>query len=320
MKKKRSSLLFLTFLTFLTSLGFLLSGVLSEIIAAAAPPVIAAPVITAAAAEQNQSGIMAMPTEQNYPVIMAAAAEQNQRGKNGPSSLQKVYDNANLLTAEQIQDLEEKCARYGTKGKADLVIVTTDGSDGIDCEVYLENMYDELGFGYDKAFGDTVMIIVDMGTREVCIEGYGLAETRVRQSRGDYIREKITPMLSAGRYYEAFCRFTELSAKCMRLKGSLNPDSPLLSLPLQLLVALGIGAAVVGSMAYHSKGRMTVTGQTYLDRAKSNMLIHQDDYIRTTTTRTKRQTDSGSGGGGHSGGGGGTSSGGHSHSTSRGSF
>ena len=317
MKKKRSSLLFLTLLTFLTSLGFLLSGVLTETIAAAASSV-----ITAAVAEQNQSGIMAMSTEQNYPVIMAAAAEQNQRGKNDPSSLQKVYDNANLLTAEQIQDLEEKCAYYGKKGKADLVIVTTDGSSGIDCEVYLENMYDELGFGYDKAFGDTVMIIVDMGTREVCIEGYGLAETRVRQSRGDYIRGKITPMLSAGRYYEAFCRFTELSAKCMRLKGSLNPDSPLLSLPLQLLVALGIGVAVVGSMAYHSKGHMTVSGQTYLDRANSNMIVHQDDYIRTTTTRTRRQSSSGSGsgGGGHSGGGGGTSSGGHSHSTSRGSF
>ena len=237
-----------------------------------------------------------------------------------PIQLPKVYDDANLLTHEEEQRLEELCARYGKKGKADLVIVTTDGSTGIDCEVYLENMYDELGFGYNQKFGDTVMIIVDMGTREVCIEGYGLAETRVRQSRSDYIRENITPMLSAGRYYDAFCLFTELAAKCMRLRGSLNPDSLLLSPIVQLFVSLAVAAAVVGSMAYHSKGHMTVGSQTYLNRANSNMLAQQDDYIRTTTTRTKRPSSSDSGGGGGHSSGGGASSGGHSHSTSRGSF
>ena len=237
-----------------------------------------------------------------------------------PANLPKVYDEADLLTKQQEQKLEELCAKYGKKGKADLVIVTTDGSSSIDCEVYLENMYDTLGFGYNKKFGDTVMIIVDMGTREVCIEGYGLAETRVRQSRGDYIRGKITPMLSEGHYYEAFCLFTELAAKCMRLKGSLNPDSLLLSPLLQLFAALAVSAAVVGTMSYHSKGRMTTGSQTYLNRADSNILAQQDDYIRTTTTRTKRPSSSGSSGGGKSGGGGGTSSGGHSHSTSRGSF
>ena len=236
-----------------------------------------------------------------------------------PANLPKVYDEADLLTKQQEQKLEELCAKYGKKGKADLVIVTTDGISSIDCEVYLENMYDTLGFGYNKKFGDTVMIIVDMGTREVCIEGYGLAETRVRQSRGDYIRGKITPMLSEGHYYEAFCLFTELAAKCMRLKGSLNPDSLLLSPLFQLFAALAVSAAVVGTMSYHSKGRMTTGSQTYLNRADSNILAQQDDYIRTTTTRTKRPSSSGSSGGGRSGGGG-TSSGGHSHSTSRGSF
>jgi len=234
---------------------------------------------------------------------------------------QKVYDEANLLTAEEEQHLEELCHTYGKKGKVDLVIVTTDGSTGLDCEIYLEDMYDQLAFGYNQKYGDTVMIIVDMGSREVCIEGYGLAETQVDRYRGDYIREEITPYLSSGYYYDAFCDFTKLAAKCMKLKAGIAPDSPLISLPFQLIAALGIAAIAVGIMAYHSEGRTTTDSNTYLDRAGSDVLVHRDDFIRTTTTRVRRPQSS-SGGSGRSGGGhsGGRSSGGRSHSTSRGRF
>lgn len=234
-------------------------------------------------------------------------------------SHRKVYDYADLLSNEEEQTLEALCSKYGKKGKADLVLVTTNEPNGKDCEVFLEDMYDEIGFGYDKEFGDTVMIIIDMQTREVCIEGYGLAETRVNQSRGDYIRRKITPDLSAGNYFSAFADFTKLAAKCMRLKGGINPGNPLLLLPVQLILSLIVGAISVGSMAYHSKGHVTTNNQTYLDRANSETLVHRDDFVRTHTTRTKRP-ESSSGGSGGSSGGGGVSSGGHSHSTSRGSF
>lgn len=244
------------------------------------------------------------------PIIKAQASPDHQ----------KVYDEANLLTAEEEQHLEELCSTYGKKGKADLVIVTTDGSTGLDCEVYLEDMYDRFAFGYNQAYGDTVMIIVDMGSREVCIEGYGLAETQVDRYRGDYIREQITPDLSAGYYYDAFCDFTKLSAKCMKLKAGISPDSPLISLPFQLCAALSVAAIAVSIMAYHSEGRTTTNSNTYLDRAGSDVLAHRDDFIRTTTTRVRRSQSSSGSGGSRSGGGGGRSSGGHSHSTSRGRF
>jgi len=248
---------------------------------------------------------------------LTAKAAETRTGNEIP----KVYDYADLLTSEQEKQLEDLCAKYGKKGKADLVIVTTNEENGKDCEVFLEDLYDEVGFGYNKTYGDTVMIIVDMYTREVCIEGYGLAETRVNQSRGDYIRGKITPKLSAGKYYEAFIQFTKLSAKCMCLKAGINPANPLLLLPVQLILCLGIAAVSVAVMAYHTKTPITTNNQTYLNRTNSQILEQRDDYIRTHTTRVKRQqSSSGSGrsGGGHSGGG--TSSGGHSHSTSRGSF
>lgn len=231
----------------------------------------------------------------------------------------KVYDYGELLSDEEESRLEQLSQEYGKKAKADLVIVTTGTDNTTDCEVFLEDLYDEVGFGYDKEYGDTVMIIVDMRTREVCIEGYGLAQTRVDQSRGDWIRSKITPKLTAGNYYDAFTQFLKLSAKCMRLKVSLNPDSLLLNPIAHLFLALAIGAAAVGSMMYTSQGRTTTDKTTYLNQADSRIVARRDDYVRTTTTRVKKP-ESNSGGGRSGGGGGGTSSGGHSHSTSRGGF
>ena len=79
-----------------------------------------------------------------------------------------------------------------------------------------------------------------------------------------------------------------------KIKPNLNPDSIFLKIWFQLLISVIIGGITIGVMIYHSGGKMTASGQTYLDRERSSLIRRHDHYIRTHTTRTKRKTDSAS--------------------------
>ena len=98
----------------------------------------------------------------------------------------------------------------------------------------------------------------------------------------------------------------QLVNRYQKIKPGINPDNIFLKIWFQLLISVIIGGIIIGVMIYHSGGKMTASGQTYLDREHSSLVRRHDHYIRTHTTRTKRQTDSDS----SSSGGGGSSSGG----------
>lgn len=229
----------------------------------------------------------------------------------------KVYDDGDLLNDGEEQQLEELCRKYGKKSKLDIVIVTMNDSSLPDCEIYLEDLYDSKKFGFDQEFGDTVMIVVDLARRNVAIQGYKKAETYLAQDRGDIIRNKITPDLTAGNYSDAFEQYIKLSAEYFKIHPSISPNNPILQLWFQLLLAVIIGAVIVAIMAANAGTKMTAGGTTYLDPSNSKVLGRYDRYIRTTTTKVRKPQESSGGGGG---GGGGISSGGNSHSSSRGSF
>ncbi|MNC43714.1 hypothetical protein D3C75_925890 [compost metagenome] len=178
-----------------------------------------------------------------------------------------------------------------------------------------EDFYDSKAPGYDKPHGNTAILTMDMRNREVYLAGFYMGEEYLDDQRMDKIRAKITPYLSAGDYRKAFEVYLDTANRYMGFKPGVNPDNILFQLWFQLVVSLGLGAIVVGTMAYHSGGRVTVSRETYEDAASSGILDRQDQYLRTTVTRTKIPKNTGGGGGGRGGGGGG-----HSHSGSRGSF
>ncbi|MDF2587818.1 MAG: beta-propeller protein methanol dehydrogenase [Anaerocolumna sp.] len=257
---------------------------------------------------------------------------------------QMIYDPYGLFTDDEITKLESLSSEYGEEGKVDLVIITTDDLNGNSVKTYLENYYDNNGFGYDKEFGDAVLLLINMepGKRSVTIQGYGQAEYYVNNDRIEYMLDDITPLLSDGRYFDAMEEYLKQAAYYMNeeqgvkispatgaqgsgygygessYNGPSNyygtQDDPIYYNSLfQLAVALIIGAVSVGVMAYNAGGRVTTNNRTYLDQKNSRIVASRDDYIRTTTTRVKKPS-SNNNGGGRSSGGGGISSGGHSHS------
>lgn len=239
-----------------------------------------------------------------------------------PVAKQRIYDFAQLLTSDQVRDLEVLAAKHSKKRETDFIVLTSKDAEGKDVVKYMEDFYDETGLGYDKPYGNTVIITLDMGARDVHVGGFYKGEKFLDNKRSDMVRRKVTPELSSGNYYKAFSTFIKTSSKYMGFRPGANPNSPLFSIWFQLIISLAVGGVVVGIMTYRSSAKMTVNEGTYRDPSKSKVIDRRDNYIRTTTTKVKKPSNNSSSGGGGSsfGGGGGRSSGGHSHSGSRGKF
>lgn len=258
---------------------------------------------------------------------------------------QRVFDDYGYFSSSELTELEKICKTYGEEGKVDIIILIQDGLGGQTPTTYMEDFYDNHEFGYDKAHGDTVILLLNLeeNNRSVNIQGYKNAEYYVNNDRIEHILDDITPYLQEGDFYYAMELFAKESAYYMNEEkgvkvapatGSKNSgnyygessydgpsnyygqekDNILYNTWLQLAGALVIGGITIAIMIGNSGGRITTNNRTYLNESNSSLIAHRDDYIRTTTTRVRKPQNNNNGGGGRSSGGGGISSGGHSHS------
>jgi len=264
------------------------------------------------------------------------------------SSMQHVYDLAQLLSSDEISKLEKYCISYGEDAGLDIMILTHNDPTAIYGEDYIEDFEDQL------PVGDRVYLLIDMYNREVFIEGYGKAETYIHSKRIDKILDEITPFLTEGDYYNACLIYIKSSAGFMKDDSDLNydhnynqtpqssdpnapnydetwpdeyseqakEDSILKNIWFQLAVSLVIGGVVVAIMAYSSGGTMTAGSSNYFDHSSPGLIGRRDHYLRTTVTKVRKPKDDTPHNNSHAKGGfnssgfrGGVSSGGRSHST-----
>lgn len=232
---------------------------------------------------------------------------------------QRIFDDAQILTTGEKEYLEHYARKFSDKRKVDFIIITTDNNE--DITKYMGDMYDERGFGYEKARGSVALIALNMKSRDVQLAGFGDVETKLPDERFHTIREKVTPDLSNGNYEQAFKDFIKLSARYMQFKEGANPANPLYRTFVQFFIAIFIGLAIVAVMARNHRSRITTTAATYFDDSLSKVNRKEDNYLRKSVQKTysPQDNDNNSSGGGGSGGGGSTG-GGSSFSGSRGSF
>jgi uncharacterized protein len=231
------------------------------------------------------------------------------------ASKKLIYDEAGLLSPEAYEELNNLANQYGAQRETDIMIVTTSNPDNGDVMRMTEDFYGEHAPGYDKPHGNAVILTLDMRNREIYLAGFYKAEQYLDDSRLDKIRDKITGKLTDGDYEGAFRKYIVTAYSYLDIRPGVNPDNILYKTWFQLLVSLGIGGLAVWSMVRNAGGRVTVSGQTYMDSSSPGVVQRGDEYLHTTTTSRKIESSSSSGSGG-----GGTTSGGHSHSGSRGSF
>ncbi len=237
---------------------------------------------------------------------------------------QKVYDGAGLLSAKERRNLEEQCRAVAEKKMLDVVIVTTEDTQGKSAMEYADDFYDGHGFGYERARGTGILLLIDMGRREAYISTCGDAIYYFTDKRNDAMLDRIVPALSDGDYEKACDTFLSLVKSYM----GRDPDAPptlaerfrktLRRCPVYLVIALIIAAVYANSLKKAQNTRRNVkngvTYKTYQDRGAFNLVQRDDFFLREQVTSRYippvRPPEHGSGGGGSSTH---TSSGGTSH-------
>lgn len=235
---------------------------------------------------------------------------------------QLIFDEAELLTADERTELNALANQYGAERETDIIVYTSSNEEGEDALQLTEDFYDERGPGYDKTHGNAVILTLDMKNRAIYLAGFYKAESYLDHERLDKIRAKISPALTNGEYAKAFRQYISTAYRYMDYAPGVNPDNVLFQLWFQVGISVVFGVIVVSMMVRHREGRIEVSRYTYQDFDSGGLIQHHDNYLRTTTTRTRITNSSGGSGGGGGGGrgGGNVTGGGHSHSGSRGTF
>ncbi len=228
-----------------------------------------------------------------------------------------IYDDAKLLTEEETAQLETLASERSMERNTAFVIITLNGTEGKSITQYMEDFYDEQALGYDQPHGNTALLIMDMQERDVYLAGFKKAEQYLDSGRLEMIRNKITPALSEGDYFQAFSSFINTAHDYMGYEPGVNPENILFKWWFQLAAAIILAGVIVALMAFRTGGRVTVNANTYINKKQSTVINEHDQYIRKTVTRVKKPSNPSGGGGG---GGGGRTGGGHSYSGSGGKF
>lgn len=242
-----------------------------------------------------------------FPLGLTEAADTKQR----------VFDDAGVLSASEVEALEKLSSEYSEKNEIDFVFLTTNDTEDKGLATYVEDFADHTGIGYGKHNGSAAIVGIDMVNRDIVLRGFDKAEKHLDNQRMDLLRDKISPALSAGNYYEAFQDFIITSDEYMEYRPGVNPESIFFKWWFQVGASLALGGIIVGIMAFNSGGRVTVNSQTYFEANNSRVNSKRDVFVNQTVSKVKKPTNN-NGSGGSSGGG--VTGGGRSFSGSSGKF
>lgn len=228
----------------------------------------------------------------------------------------RVNDLANLLSFDEIEHLEEKLSVLSETYQMEVVIVTTNDTQGKTATTYADDFYDTHGYGYGDNW-DGLLFLIDMDHRELAISTCGLSARYLNDSRINHLLDTIAPYLTDGSYYRgcnAFINGTE-----NYFKSGIPSNSPLIfedkkpftnsyGNPLTiknyftyagiaLLVALIVASMTRFIISYRYKHPHHTTPATLPDQLSVHYTEKRDHFMTTHTTRTKIEPPNGGTGG-----------------------
>jgi len=118
-----------------------------------------------------------------------------------PSFQTSVYDYANVLSADEKAQLEEKLIRYSDSTTTQIMVVTIESLKGEDVSQLATKWAHTWGLGQAKE-DNGVIILLAKAERKIAINpGYGLEDRLTAGIGGEIIRNIIIPEFKAGSYY-----------------------------------------------------------------------------------------------------------------------
>lgn len=139
--------------------------------------------------------------------LAAYAAEEGGR---------RVFDEADLFTDQEEEQLEDSLLTAREETGMDLVIATCLDADGKSGQEYANDFYDMGGFGTGDDHSGALFLI-DMDNRELVISTTGEMIDILTDARQDRILDEVYEAVSDGSYYEAGEIFTDFARDFCRL-------------------------------------------------------------------------------------------------------
>ena len=119
-----------------------------------------------------------------------------------PDFQTSVYDYANVLSASEKSQLEDKLIRYSDSTSTQIVVITIESLKGEDIGILTPKWGQTWGIGGSAKDDNGVIILLAKAERKIWISaGYGLEDRLTAGIGGEITRNIIIPEFKAGSYY-----------------------------------------------------------------------------------------------------------------------
>lgn len=204
----------------------------------------------------------------------------------------KVYDYAQILTANEEMKLRSKINSYINKYNMDMVLVTVKKHNNIDTMHYADEFYTRNKFGIGQTYDGVIMVIdFTAGYTDVLMTKKGKAINYYTDDRIDRILDEVIKKNDKD-YYGIFDAFIEKADYYAGLGISTNYDNYekddtinwIISLIVSIIVPTIIIIIVV---AKNKKEKLNITESNYLVDGSVVVNKRLDKFITTHTTSTR---------------------------------
>lgn len=162
-----------------------------------------------------------------------------------PSLQTSVYDYANVLSASEKAQLEEKLIRYSDSTTTQIVVITIESLKGEDVSQLATKWGQTWGIGGTKQDDNGVIILLAKAEKKIAINpGYGVEDRLTAGIGGTIIRNIIIPEFKAGSFYNGLDKGTDAIIDVFKgkfkgeRKQSKGQDFPILPFIIIVVIVL----------------------------------------------------------------------------------
>jgi len=165
-----------------------------------------------------------------------------------PSFQTSVYDYANVLSADEKAQLEEKLIRYSDSTTTQIVVITIESLKGEDIGILTPKWGHAWGIGGTEKNDNGVIILLAKAEKKIWISaGYGLEDLLTAGIGGEITRNIIIPEFKAGSYYNGLDKGTDAlfdvfkgKYKGERKKSKKDKNIPILPIIIIVFIILAL--------------------------------------------------------------------------------
>lgn len=199
-----------------------------------------------------------------------------------------VFDNANLLTPDEETKLYNYINKQSKKYGVDIVILTTNNTNGKSTMVYTDDFYDGIE-GSTRYGDDGLLFAIDMYNREIYINTVGKCIDEISGSELDRALDAGYSAIKQNLYYKTL---TKMMDKIFNSMPSKNVFSNIVNCLIPKVTFEGLVFPIILTVIFivlaiksHKKGMKPISAQSYGENKKGyNLKDKKEEYIRSYQT------------------------------------